>query len=61
MGLNIAKSGIPVLNMDTEMTKQDHINRLLAMMTEIEMNKIETGKFGDSQSSINKIKKPFKN
>lgn len=57
MGLNIAKSGIPVLNMDTEMTKKDHINRLLAMMTEIEMNKIETGKFGDSQSSINKIKK----
>lgn len=57
MGLNIAKLGIPVLNMDTEMTKQDHINRLVAMMTEIEISKIETGKFAESQSSINKIKK----
>lgn len=60
MGLNIAKSGIPVLNMDTEMTKQDHINRLLAMMTEIEMNKIETGKFNESQASIQKIEKAIK-
>ena len=57
MGLNIAKQGIPVLNMDTEMTKVDHINRLIAMMTEIEIAKIETGKFTDSQSSINKITK----
>lgn len=57
MGLNIAMSGIPVLNMDTEMTKQDHMNRLLAMMTEIEMNKIETGKFGESQASAQKIQK----
>jgi len=45
MGYNIAKMGIPVLNMDTEMTKKDHIHRLLAMMTEIEIDKIETGKF----------------
>lgn len=46
---------IPVLNMDTEMTKEDHINRILAMSSEIEINKIETGKFGDSPSNINKI------
>lgn len=57
MGLNIASKGIPVLNMDTEMTKQDHINRLVAMMTEIEISKIETGKFAESQTAINKIKK----
>jgi len=57
MGLNIAKTGIPVLNMDTEMTKQDHINRLIAMMTEIEISKIETGAFANSQSSCNKVKK----
>lgn len=57
MGLNIAMSGIPVLNMDTEMTKQDHMNRLLAMMTEIEMNKIETGKFGESHAAAQKIQK----
>jgi replicative DNA helicase len=48
MGRNIAKLGIPVLNMDTEMSKVDHIHRLLAMSTEIEINKIETGRFGES-------------
>lgn len=58
MGYHIAgKLGIPVLNMDTEMSKQDHIHRLLAMNTEIEINKIETGKFSESPINNNKIKK----
>jgi len=55
MGYNVASLGIPVLNMDTEMTKEDHINRILAMMTEIEINAIETGKFSDSPDKKNKI------
>jgi replicative DNA helicase len=49
------KLQIPVLNMDTEMTKEDHINRILAMSSEIEINKIETGKFTESPSSVTKI------
>jgi len=58
MGFYIAnKLGIPVLNMDTEMAKEDHINRVLAMMTEIEINNIETGKFADSPDKKNKITK----
>lgn len=57
MGYHIAKLGIPVLNLDTEMTKEDHINRLLAMMTEIEINQIETGKFADTQDKKSKIDK----
>ena len=56
MGFYIAnKLQIPVLNMDTEMTKEDHIHRVLAMMTEIEINKIETGKFTNSTSTKTKI------
>jgi replicative DNA helicase len=55
MGRNIAKLGIPVLNMDTEMSKKDHIHRLLAMATEIEIAKIETGKFIDSPVHKSKI------
>ncbi len=39
------QSQIPVLNLDTEMTKEDHIHRTLAMMNEIPINVIETGKF----------------
>jgi replicative DNA helicase len=54
MGRNIAKLGIPVLNMDTEMSKKDHIHRLLAMSSEIEIAKIETGKF--TESPVHKAK-----
>jgi replicative DNA helicase len=58
MGYFIAnKLKIPVLNMDTEMTKNDHIHRLLAMSTEVEMSKIETGKFAESPSLLEKINK----
>jgi replicative DNA helicase len=56
MGYHISKLGIPVLNLDTEMTKEDHINRLLAMITETEINQIETGKFSDSADKTHKIK-----
>lgn len=55
MGYNVAAQGIPVLNMDTEMAKEDHINRILAMITEIEINAIETGKFAESQDKKNKL------
>jgi hypothetical protein len=41
--------------MDTEMNKEDHINRILAMMTEIEINAIETGKFAESPDKKNKL------
>ena len=62
MGFYIAnKMQIPVLNMDTEMTKEDHINRVLAMITEIEINHIETGKFADTPSKSLKIQEAVKN
>jgi replicative DNA helicase len=57
MGWYVSTLGIPVLNLDTEMTKEDHINRLLAMMTETEINQIETGKFANSPDKKLKIDK----
>lgn len=58
MGFHIAnKLGIPVLNLDTEMTKEDHIHRLLAMMTEVDIKDIETGKFVESPSKTEKVEK----
>lgn len=48
---------IPILNMDTEMNTVDHVNRVLAMMTEVEINHIETGKFAESPDKRNKIVK----
>jgi len=61
MSTNIAKIGLPILNMDTEMTKEDHINRILAMMTEIEINDIETGKFSESTDKKLKISQAAEN
>lgn len=56
IGFHIAnKLKIPVLNMDTEMNTVDHINRVLAMMTEIEINTIETGQFSKSADKEAKI------
>jgi replicative DNA helicase len=57
MGWYISQLDIPVLNLDTEMTKEDHINRLLAMITETEINQIETGKFATSPDKKLKIQK----
>lgn len=58
MGFHIAhKCNIPVLNLDTEMTKEDHLNRVLAMMTEMEIRDIETGKFASSMSQKQKLEK----
>jgi replicative DNA helicase len=57
MGYYIAsKLKIPVLNMDTEMTREDHVHRILAMSSEIEISKIEIGKFADTPSSLSKMK-----
>ena len=65
IGFYIAnKANIPVLNMDTEMSTNDHIHRVLAMMTETEINSIETGKFASvpiSNKKINEAKETLKN
>ena len=55
MGHFLADNGIPVLNMDTEMTTEDHIHRIIAMMTEIDMKTIETGKFKESPDLKRKV------
>ena len=62
MGFYIANElNIPVLNMDTEMTKEDHIHRILAMSTEVEINKIESGKFAESPNMRKKVRDSAKN
>jgi hypothetical protein len=43
--------------MDTEMTKEDHIHRLIAMSAEVEMSKIETGKFAETPAMKEKVLK----
>lgn len=61
IGFHIAnKHKIPVLNMDTEMSVKDHLNRVLAMMTETEISNIETGKFATSTDQKTKLVKASK-
>jgi len=54
-GIHIARQGIPVLNLDTEMTKQDHQDRGMAMLTEVGINEIETGQFVESNYKHTKL------
>ena len=45
----------PVLMLDTEMSKEDHQNRLLASLSGVPINDIATGKFSYDQSKTEKI------
>lgn len=56
VGFHIAANlNIPVLILDTEMSKEDHINRLLARFSSISINDIATGSFADSSAGKEKI------
>ncbi len=48
--------GIPVLMLDTEMSREDHIHRLLASMTDVTINDISTGQFGKSSGLQERVK-----
>ncbi len=55
MGYHIASThGLPVLNLDTEMRKEDHLARSLAMLSGVGINDIETGRFGQKPESFQK-------
>lgn len=54
---------IPVLVLDTEMSKEDHFNRIIANLSGVEINKISTGKFSENQiekEKVNKAKEEIK-
>lgn len=58
MGYYIANQhNIPVLNMDTEMTQEDHTHRFLAMACDSFIYDIETGKFSKKPNEEAKIKR----
>ena len=40
---------IPVLMLDTEMSKEDHLNRMLANLSGVDINRISTGKFAETK------------
>lgn len=51
---------VPVLNLDTEMTYEDHLNRMLAMASECFIFDIETGKFTQKPGTDTKVRETAK-
>jgi replicative DNA helicase len=50
------KLGIPVLNLDTEMSKEDHWNRMLANISGVSIKELETGKFSSNTKQKEAVK-----
>ena len=58
VAMNVASDhNIPVLMLDTEMSKEDHLNRILASLSGVEINKISTGKFTENELDKEKVEK----
>ena len=56
VALNVSSNlNIPVLMLDTEMSKEDHLNRMLANLSGVEINKISTGKFNENEIEKEKV------
>jgi replicative DNA helicase len=55
VALNVSSLNIPVLVLDTEMSKEDHLNRLLANISGVPINDIATGKFVDDEEKNEKV------
>ena len=55
VALNVASKGYPVLMLDTEMSKEDHLNRLLANISGVPINEIATGRFIDDEEKHEKV------
>lgn len=56
IGFHIAyNEKIPVLNVDTEMIREDHQTRSLAMLSEVSIDDVETGKFGFDPEKVAKV------
>lgn len=56
VALHVAsKLNIPVLMLDTEMSKEDHYNRILANLSGVEINNISTGKFSENEIEKEKV------
>jgi len=56
VALHNARKGIPVLMLDTEMSKEDHLNRILSNISGVPIEEISTGKFADNDEKLIKVR-----
>ncbi len=55
VGVHVARQLIPVLNVDTEMGKKQHLVRVAANMARLDIRAIEQGKYGSSSIQRQKL------
>lgn len=55
VAINVAKQGVPVLMLDTEMSKEDHLNRIISNLSGVPVGDVSTGKFADDDNKLEKI------
>lgn len=60
VALNVSSKNIPVLVLDTEMSKEDHLNRLIANISGVPINEVATGKFVDDRDKYDKVQEAVK-
>lgn len=56
VAINVATNNVPVLVLDTEMGKEDHLNRILASISGVDIQKISTGKFSENEIEKEKVR-----
>ena len=56
VALHNAMKGVPVLMLDTEMSKEDHLNRIVANISGIPIGEVSTGQFAEDDEKYNKVK-----
>ena len=55
VAMSVSSTGIPVLMLDTEMSKEDHLNRVISNLSGVPINDVATGKFVDDDEKLSKV------
>jgi replicative DNA helicase len=55
VAINASSRGIPVLVLDTEMCKEDHLNRIIANLSGVPINEVSTGQFVDDDEKNQRV------
>jgi len=56
VGINVARRDIPVLMLDTEMDEKGHIHRMIASMSDVTIDDVQTGKFGQDEIKERRVR-----
>ena len=55
VAMSVSSTGIPVLMLDTEMSKEDHLNRVISNLSGVPINDVATGKFVDDDEKLSRV------